>query len=1025
MIRPAHEPGESGVDPFVDAYEAAQARDGHAEPADFLPDPDDPLYPDVLCELIRVDLEYAWSRGQPRRLEAYRAEFPALFRDPDRLRLVAFEELRLRRQAGEDPCPSEYLRRFGVEGLERDPPGARGGRAGFVPPSRNGRHSAWAETFASTHDLAAGAARVAQPRTTDARGAAPLAFALALLPEAGSDFAGFRLIRELGRGAFGRVFLARQGDLADRHVALKVSPAQGHEPQALAQLQHTNIVPIYSVHRVGPLQAVCMPYFGATTLADVLRGTGRPGLQEKAAGATAGQASREAFRGPGRVAAILRVGLRLADGLAHAHGRGILHRDLKPANVLLTDHGEPMLLDFNLAADTKLPGDAPAAMLGGTLPYMAPEALEALRGGDRPVDARSDLYALGLILFELLTGRHPFPTRRGPVHRVVPQLIADRHGPPPPLPTDDPAITPAVRSILRRCLEPDPSRRYEGADQLREDLRRQLDDLPLRYAREPSFLERARKWARRHPRLAASAALGGVAVALIGAVVALSLARERRLKPAAADDALLRLAEDYEEANICLLDPAAGAARRAEGVAACRRALARFRVLEDPSWQDRSPCRDLPPAARAELRDGVGELLLLWSRDLAARSAALAPPERAALLRDALQRNARAESCYRPGEAPRHLWAQRSALLRLAGDDAEARHAAARAAAIRPGSPRDLLWLILDDPRAISGDDLAAIASAVRRSPRDFTRWMLLGQCHALLGRPAEAEDCFTVAISLRPRSPWPYFHRGRAALEREEFDQARLDFDQALALRPGWAEALVNRALARLGVRDHAGAIGDLTLALECGAPACRTYLIRSRARLRAGDAAGADRDRVEGLRRTPDDAEGWVARGLARRHTDPRGALADFEAALAIDPRSRAALVDKAHVLSESLGLTAAAVRVLDRAVSWYPDDAPARVGRGVLLARLGRRDAAHRDAEEARRRDASAATNYRAACIYALTAQAEPADRPVALRLLATAMRQDPGLSAVARGDPDLAPLRDRAEGPAEIPGDVATP
>ena len=91
------------------------------------------------------------------------------------------------------------------------------------------------------------------------------------MPVPGQEFLGFRLISELGRGAFGRVFAARQGSLANRFVALKVATSVFGEAQTLAQLQHTNIVPIYSIHRVGPFQAVCMPYFGRTTLAHVLR----------------------------------------------------------------------------------------------------------------------------------------------------------------------------------------------------------------------------------------------------------------------------------------------------------------------------------------------------------------------------------------------------------------------------------------------------------------------------------------------------------------------------------------------------------------------------------------------------------------------------------------------------------------------------------------------------------------------------------------------------------------------------------
>ena len=106
---------------------------------------------------------------------------------------------------------------------------------------------------------------------------------------------------------------------------------------------------------------------------------------------------------------------RLADGLAHAHERGILHRDLKPANILMTDEGQPMLLDFNLSEDSEVRPGA-AAAVGGTLPYMAPEHLEALRGGASP-DARSDLYSLGVILYELLTVRRPFPVPEAPPAR--------------------------------------------------------------------------------------------------------------------------------------------------------------------------------------------------------------------------------------------------------------------------------------------------------------------------------------------------------------------------------------------------------------------------------------------------------------------------------------------------------------------------------------------------------------------------------------------------------------------------------
>src|SRR5260221_5587323 len=150
-------------------------------------------------------------------------------------------------------------------------------------------------------------------------------------------------------------------------------------------------------------------------------------------GAARGERSlpREMLAGMSYVEAILWIGARLADGLAHAHERGILHRDLKPANVLLTDEGQPMLLDFNLAEDTKLRCEGTVAHAGGTLPYMSPEQMAGLVAGGARVDARSDIYSLGVILFELLTGRHPFGTHLGPLPQVIDRMIEDRRQTPP------------------------------------------------------------------------------------------------------------------------------------------------------------------------------------------------------------------------------------------------------------------------------------------------------------------------------------------------------------------------------------------------------------------------------------------------------------------------------------------------------------------------------------------------------------------------------------------------------------------
>ncbi len=239
-----------------------------------------------------------------------------------------------------------------------------------------------------------GAASLRQLREQEPQAAARLESAAAKIPNAGDSFGRLKLVSELGCGAFGRVFLATQPDLADRFVAVKITANFTGEPQKLAQLQHTNIVPVYSVHYADPLQAVVMPYMGSTTLAHVIdhlhcgggklpssgsyvlstlknhrttvasasKASGQTVSGEKELGQSIGLPSvpnpnvvLNMFRDMSYVNATLWIAARIAGGLAHAHERGILHRDLKPANILLTDEGQPMLLDFNLAEDVKEP----------------------------------------------------------------------------------------------------------------------------------------------------------------------------------------------------------------------------------------------------------------------------------------------------------------------------------------------------------------------------------------------------------------------------------------------------------------------------------------------------------------------------------------------------------------------------------------------------------------------------------------------------------------------------------------------
>jgi tetratricopeptide (TPR) repeat protein len=209
-----------------------------------------------------------------------------------------------------------------------------------------------------------------------------------------------------------------------------------------------------------------------------------------------------------------------------------------------------------------------------------------------------------------------------------------------------------------------------------------------------------------------------------------------------------------------------------------------------------------------------------------------------------------------------------------------------------------------------------------------------------------------------------------------------------------------------------YAEGIEDLTAALKLGAPATQVYFLRSQLRESAGDRDGAKRDLRECLRSKPSGEVAWLARGYARIATDLSGALADFDEALKLNPRSLVGLQNKAHVLGR-LGRNEEAVRVLDRAVELYPDFVHARSGRGVYLARLGQREAAHKDAEISLDKDRQPLTTYQVAGIYALTSRTNRDDRREALRLLSSALLKDFGLLNLLEIDKDLDPIRKDAE------------
>lgn len=343
----------------------------------------------------------------------------------------------------------------------------------------------------------------------------------------------FRLLRRLGSGGMGVVYLAVQEGLG-REVALKlVRPEQlffpgarerfRREVESIAKVQHPGIVPVHTVGEENGIPYFAMERVLGCTLADALNALQDGSWQGKEISSLTGRDLFEAVlsRTPegsdlpesaetswvfeGSYAdACLRIVRQAAEALDHAHRRGILHRDMKPSNLMITPSGRVMLLDFGLASST---GGATSALTRtganlGSLPYMSPEQLQ---GDFKALDARADIYALGVTLYEMLALRSPYLNANAEITR---KLI--EQGKPAPLRTLNRSISWDAETVCLKAMDRDRERRYASASDFARDLENVLDRRPIE-GRRASLLLRARRWTQRRP----AAAMGLAAATLL------------------------------------------------------------------------------------------------------------------------------------------------------------------------------------------------------------------------------------------------------------------------------------------------------------------------------------------------------------------------------------------------------------------------------------------------------------------------------------------------------------------------------
>jgi eukaryotic-like serine/threonine-protein kinase len=568
---------------------------------------------------------------------------------------------------------------------------------------------------------------------------------------AGTRVGPFRIIRPIARGAFASVYLAAQPALAERHVVLKMSRHSLGESDKLARVQHTNIVPLFSAHRIESLHVLCMPYLGEQTLAQLDRSTTSPQQMKS-------------------------IALGLAEGLSHAHGRGLLHLDIKPANVLITDEGVPMLLDFNLSMRT----DRPLQGAGGTVAYMSPEQLKRLLDttgeSSAPLTPASDVYSLGLLLHELLVGSPAFALPPRVEDASVCELLAARSKSPPMLPRL-PGLSRSMQSILSKCLSPDPQRRYPSATELAEDLRREIADLPLRYAARPSTLERLGRWTRRHPRWTTALAVGTAAAILLGVTGTALLSHQSQLRAARIEQAITQFQVEARQSKILLGAPAPSPQQIEQGKALALAALSRNEQLTNSGATGRLDRAD------------VGSLYLLLSR----------------VERIVAGRNGSSlDQARRYNELAGQTWS--SPLVGL------------QRALLVDGNDQVELPTNIDDSRDARAIYLRAVLTMGRSNwsqarqlleqslelaPQDASLWASLGHTKMAMQDAAGALAAWRTASALMPDDPYLHHLLGVAHIQLADFASAVASLDRCLKLNPDYAPAYADRGLARFLAGD------------------------------------------------------------------------------------------------------------------------------------------------------------------------------------------------------------------------------
>jgi tetratricopeptide (TPR) repeat protein len=889
----------------------------------------------AVCNRFEAAWQAAGPGAQPS-LEAHLDEVPESARTLLLGELVQLD-VHYRSRRGQTPVPGDYLGRF---------PSLEPTRlAAMLPRSVASPSAAELLALLRCHGLLATAQLDELADSAEARSSDPTALARELLGRGwvtsyqvgqlfqgkGHELAlgGYILLDRLGAGGMGSVWLARDQRL-DRVVALKELQPRWHGEEQLRQrflaearitgrLEHPGIVPVHElVERPGAPPCYTMRLIRGRTLSQAVRHY----HDRAAAGAAEALELRE----------LLGAVVSVCNAVAYAHSRGVIHRDLKGANVILGPYGEVQVLDWGVAKVLAEPEPASAESIipqregveatrpggvVGTFAYMAPEQAQ---GQAHLVDRRSDVFGLGAILYEVLTGRPPYSGEG-----IVEQAQTCRPASPRALARGVPA---ALEAVCLKALARRPEQRYLSAQELGEEVKRWLSGEPVQAYREP-WAARVARWLRKHRVLSASVAAAVLVALVLGTAAGVYRQQQRQRAREQAEAGLVQAAqlrEGYRYADAeKMLEQVRGWARQAVDSELHRRLTA----AED----DLALARDLDRVRQqaVTLVEGQwdpGRVRVQYPKVLAGHGLdalegdldRLAQTIRASAVREdiiaALDDWARAEGPTGTGQRLLGLanradepdpWRQAVRQAIAQWDEKRLRQLVRRTG---QGKPTPALVLSLAAAFSKKSEEPTGLLRRMQlERPRDF--WVSFDLGYRLSGqkKAQEAAQCYLVAVALRPDSAVAHNNLGGVLKDKGKLDEAIARYHRAIALDSKYPDAHYNlgNALKAKGKLDQAIACYRQAIAIDPKLAPAHTNL---------GNALGR---------------KGKVDEAIECYHK-----------AIALDPK----LVQAHHNLGIALmdkGKVDQAIACFKRAVAINPKSAGAQNGLGFALATKGKVDEA----------------------------------------------------------------------------------